>query len=153
MPQFGLQKVMKIKTLLILLTFFVSVISSGTQAETKFDIGLAIGGYLTATDLLEKFNDSECGYINKRKGITLLNAIRKTYSKLPEELNVEFKSLIESEHFEKKMSENDTFIIEFLIAGKKDHLDKNTLCGMLSSILTGMYSKQVQLIESVLDEN
>lgn len=110
----------------------LSVTPSALAEYDAEKLGQAIGGYICATDMFEKLTKSYCGYAVKRK-YSFKSALNETLPYLKVNDRAEIKSLINTKEFNNKLKENDDYISGFLIAGKKDGLDQQTLCGMLIS--------------------
>ena len=125
---------------------FVIGILCSTEVFPEYNserLGEAIGGYLSATDLLEKVSRSECGYVIKST-YSFDAALIETMSYLNERDRREFQSFMASDLKSNYEKENGEFIQGFLRAGRTDGLDINTVCGMMISIISVTYQKTAQ---------
>lgn len=127
------RKLCKIVSIVILIS------SSTAFAEYNSEkLGQAIGSYITATDMFEKFTKSECGYAVKRS-YSFASSLNETMPYLNNQDREEIKNFIQTNEFKKKLIENNEYINGFMHAGMKDGLDKKTLCGMLLSNTASLY--------------
>jgi hypothetical protein len=134
------------KKLLQSLFIFISLTgSSSSFAEyNSLKLGQAAGGYLIINDLFERLNKSVCSYAINRS-YSYSEALDEIFLYLNTSDKQELIEFLESRKFKNDLVENNLFINEFLVLGKKDGLDEKTLCGMLISITSISYEQaQIQ---------
>lgn len=133
------------KKKLFLISMF-SILICNSQAIAEYNagkLGEAIGGYVIATDIIEKLSSSQCGYAVRKK-YSREATINEVIPYLRKQDQKDLRSMLNSNSFQNDLAENNDFLSNFMSAGRQDGLDKNTLCGMLVSNVAMMYQKSKQ---------
>jgi len=124
-------KVKNLKSVIFSLLVSTGVATSGLSA-TDYSTGIAIGKYLIAVDIVEKFFASEfCNYLPQKKRLRLNDEVALLRRKIPASLVPEFDQYFASREFQNERDDNQKIVEEFFKAGNKDGLDNKTLCGMM----------------------
>lgn len=124
-------KVNIVKRLMLSVLFFSSLATSGHSAA-DYSTGVAVGNYLVAVDMVEKFFASEfCNYLPNKKHLRFNEQVNLVRRNIRAALVPEFDQYLASREFQNERKDNQKIIEGFFRAGNKDGLDNKTLCGMM----------------------
>lgn len=116
--------------------------SPAVAAYDSERLGDAVGGYLMATDLMEKFSKTECGYIVKKR-VTFKAALDEVLPYLSGRDRKELLAAIQSGELDSMWAENDENVRVMIYAAKQG-TDPKTGCGVAFGITIGTYQRALQ---------
>jgi len=95
----------------------------------QFDAGKAAGMYITASDILFKLKQSECGYIIKRPVKNIDDAKNEIFSFLNKSDREAFREYFHSSEFKRKLEKNNQLVNQVILTAKST-TDPDTGCGL-----------------------
>lgn len=104
-------------------------------------LGEAAGAYMHATDMMQKLQNSKCGYIFKKKTYSFDNAVKEIMQHLRPRDRGELQSILDGEENKKERQDNARYIDDWLRSMSREGMDEKTACGMLVSNIGTIYNK------------
>lgn len=127
---------------ILLIIFFVHIPTVRAE-NNSYKLGEAIGGYLGAVDMMEKFGESECGYILKKKH-SFKKSLKEVLTYVGPKTAKAIKAFLKSDDFKMIREINKKNMYDFFDMGEKEGMDVKTLCGMWVSNISITYQMAEQ---------
>lgn len=112
-----------------LIIISLSHVASSSERSINNQLGEVVGNLLTTTDILERLSKTDCSYLIK-KNYNVKSSINKIILSFPKNEQPQLSKIFRGKGFTEKLEQNIKLINGYFEAGKKDGLDKKTLCGM-----------------------
>lgn len=107
-------------------------------------LGEAAGAYLNAVDMVLQLQESQCGYVFKKKKYDFNSTVKEVMSYLKPNDQKELQTFLDGEKFRNGRQDNKRSIQESLRSLGREGHDEKTICGMIASstAMVHEYAKQ-----------